>query len=404
MPKPLSQNAITIVKASAPAVAANASKITKTMYELLFRDAHIKALFNHANHGENGSQVHALAAAIVAYAHHIDNLAPILPVVERIAHKHIGFHILPEHYPFVARALISAIADVLGDAATQEILDAWAEAYWFLADLLIEREAEIRNELEQRTGGWTGWREFRVDQKVKESDVVTSFVLRPVDGNPVALHRAGQYLTFDLTLPAGSQMKRNYSVSSGPSQEFYRISVKREERGSGASRYLHDNVNVGSVLRVTPPAGDFYLPQEPVGEVVLLSGGVGLTPMVSMLEEIVSNYPDLTAHFVHGALNSSAQAMDKHVRSLASKHDGISVTTFYSEPQPADALGLTHDEEGYITPSWLGANTPVTTANYYICGPRPFLRATVRGLLDQGVTKDRIHYEFFGPANELLAA
>jgi nitric oxide dioxygenase len=404
MPNPLSARTIELVKQSAPAVAAHASDITKMMYWLLFKDEHIKALFNQANHGENGSQVHALAAAIVGYAQNIDNLAPLLPVIERIAHKHIGFHILSEHYPYVAKSLLAAIREVLGEAVSEELIDAWGEAYWFLADTLIEREEQIRAELEKRAGGWNGWREFRVAEKIKESDVVTSFVLRPVDGQGVALHRAGQYLTFDLSLPDGSKMKRNYSISSGPNQDFYRISVKREENGKGASRYLHDHVAVGTVLKVTPPAGDFYLPEEPTSEMVLLSGGVGLTPMVSMLEAIAGDYPDVEAHFVHGAMNSSTHAMDKHVRSLAQRHGRVSVSTFYSEPAARDVAGFSHDEDGFITRGWLEANTPIDTANFYICGPKPFLRSMVSDLRALGVSSDRIHYEFFGPADELLAA
>lgn len=404
MPKPLSPRTIELVKQSAPAVAAHASDITKTMYGLLFKDEHIKALFNQANHGENGSQVHALAAAIVGYAQNIDNLAPLVPVIERIAHKHIGFHILAEHYPYVARSLLAAIREVLGEAASEELVDAWGEAYWFLADTLIEREEQIRAELEKRAGGWNGWREFRVTEKIKESDVVTSFVLRPADGQTVALHRAGQYLTFDFSLPYGVNMKRNYSISSGPNRDFYRISVKREENGKGASRYLHDNVEVGAILKVTPPAGDFYLPEEPTSEMVLLSGGVGLTPMVSMLEAIAADYPEVEAHFVHGALNSSTHAMDKHVRSLAQSHARLSVRTFYSEPTAQDAAGYSHDEDGFITGKWLAANTPIETANFYLCGPKPFLRAIVSDLLGLGVSRDRIHYEFFGPTDEALAA
>ncbi len=404
MPKPLSENTIALVKQSAPAVAAHASDITRTMYRLLFRDEHIKALFNQANHGDSGSQVHALAAAIVGYAQNIDNLAPLVPIIERIAHKHIGFHILPEHYPYVANSLLAAIREVLGEAVSDELLNAWGEAYWFLADTLMEREALIREELERRAGGWNGWREFRVAEKIRESDVVTSFILRPVDGQGVALHRAGQYLTFDFELPDGAKMKRNYSISSGPNQDFYRISVKREENGKGASRYLHDHVAVGTVLKVTPPAGDFFLPEEPTTEMILLSGGVGLTPMVSMLEAIAADYPDVEAHFVHGAQNSTTHAMDRHVRTLAQQHGRVSVSTFYSDPVEKDAAGYSHDEDGFITGKWLEANTPIGTANFYICGPKPFLRSVVRDLQALGVSTDRIHYEFFGPADELLAA
>jgi nitric oxide dioxygenase len=404
MPTPLSAQTISCVKASAPALAQVAADITKAMYVRLFRDAHIRDLFNHANQGEGGSQVHALAGAIVAYAQNIDNLEPILPVVERIAHKHIGYHILPEHYPFVATALLDAIADVLGEAATPELLRAWGEAYWFLADVLKEREAEIRGAIEGRRGGWNGWRSFVIAEKRPESDVVTSFILRPQDGAAIVRHRPGQFLTFRLPLPNGSFAKRNYSISCAPNDEAYRISVKREANGDGGSRFLHDNARVGDILEVTPPSGDFYLPDEPGRPVVLLSAGVGLTPMVSMLETVVSQYPELEAHYIHGALNSSTHAMDLHVRSIARQHGRVSVATFYSEPKPTDAAGISHDHDGFITVDWLRDNTPFEASDFYLCGPKPFLRSLVRGLSQAGISRDSIHFEFFGPADELIAA
>lgn len=404
MPKPLSPRTVELVKQSVPALAANGTAITKRMYAILFQDDHIRELFNHANQGEGGSQVKALAAAILAYAQNIENLGVLGPAVERIAHKHIGYHILPEHYPFVAKALLSAIADVLSEAATPELLSAWGEAYWFLADVLKERELQIRSELEATSGGWNGWRSFTVIEKLKESDVVTSFILRPTDGGAVIRHRPGQYLTFRLQLEDGAQIKRNYSISCGPNDEYYRISVKREAAGQGGSIHLHDYVAVGGTLEATPPAGDFFLPEEPERPVVLLSGGVGLTPMVSMLEAIASEYPDLEAHFVHGALNSSTHAMDRHVRSLAKTHGRVAVRTFYSEPAAADAAGYSHDHDGFVTVGWLQDNTPFESADFYLCGPKPFLGALVGGLARAGVSQDRIHYEFFGPADELLAA
>lgn len=404
MPNPLSARTIEIVKQSVPALAAHGSDITKRMYARLFEDEHIKNLFNHANQGEGGSQVHALAAAILGYAQNIENLAALTPVVERIAHKHIGYHILPEHYPYVANALLAAIADVLGEAATPALLEAWGEAYWFLANVLKEREAVIRSTIEGQTGGWSGWRDFTIAEKVRESDVVTSFVLRPSDGGRVVHHRPGQYLTFRLPVDEGQAAKRNYSISCGPNDEFYRISVKREETGQGGSRFLHDVAEVGSVLEVTPPAGDFYLPEEPSRSVVLLSGGVGLTPMVSMLEAIAKAYPELDTYFVHGALNSSTHAMDRHVRALATTHGRIAVSTFYSNPADSDAAGLSHDHDGFITVDWLKENTPFLASDFYLCGPKPFLRSLVGGLARSGVSADRIHYEFFGPADELIAA
>jgi len=398
----LSAETITRVKATVPALAEHGEAITLAMYARLFQDAHIEALFNHANQS-TGAQPKALAGAILAYAQNIDNLGAVLPVVERIAHKHVGYHILPEHYPFVATALLGAIKDVLGDAATDEILGAWGEAYWFLADILIGREADIRAEIEAFEGGWTGWRDFVVAEKIRESAVITSFVLRPADGGKVIPHKPGQYLTFRFDLPDAPGEKRNYSISAGPNGESYRISVKREDLGA-ASRFLHDQTRIGDILQATPPAGDFFLADQPARPVVLLSGGVGLTPMVSMVEHIAKAHPELEAHFVHGALNSRVHALDGHVRALAKGHGGVSVTTFYSAPLAADRAGESHDVDGFITIDWLKANTPFDQADFYLCGPTPFLKVFVQGLAAAGVPADRVHYEVFGPTAEAIAA
>ncbi|KRA62520.1 dihydropteridine reductase [Caulobacter sp. Root656] len=398
----LSAETIARVKATVPALAEHGEAITLAMYARLFQDAHIKALFNHANQS-SGAQPKALAGAVLAYAQNIDNLGVVLPVVERIAQKHVGYHILAEHYPFVAEALLGAIKDVLGDAATDEILAAWGEAYWFLADILIDREAAIRAGIEAADGGWTGWRDFVVAEKVRESAVITSFVLRPKDGGRVIAHKPGQYLTFRFDLPGAPGEKRNYSISAGPNGESYRISVKREDLGA-ASRFLHDQIQVGDVLSVTPPAGDFFLADQPARPVVLLSGGVGLTPMVSMVEHIAQAHPELEAHFVHGALNSDVHALDGHVRTLAKDHGGVTVTTFYSAPLAGDHVGRTHDVDGFISIDWLKANTPFVQADFYLCGPTPFLKVFVQGLAAAGVPADRIHYEVFGPTAEAIAA
>jgi nitric oxide dioxygenase len=249
-----------------------------------------------------------------------------------------------------------------------------------------------------------GWRPFVVAEKVPESTVITSFILKPADGGPVMRHRPGQYLTFRLSLPDLPAMKRNYSISCAPNGEYYRITVKREAHGHGGSRYMHDHVQVGSILEATPPAGDFFLPDDPRRPVVLLSGGVGLTPMVAMIETVAARHPGLEAHYVHGTMNSATHAMNDHVRALAEDHGRISVATFYSDPLECDAPGRTHDANGFITTAWLKQHTPLQAADFYLCGPKPFLRAFVTGLAGAGVAQDRIHYEFFGPADELLAA
>lgn len=404
MPDALTPATIAMVKATVPAIAEHGTAITTAMYARLFQDERIRSLFNHANQGESGAQVHALAAAILAYAQNIDNLGALAPVVDRIAYKHVGYHILPEHYPFVANALLGAIKEVLGEAADSEVLAAWGEAYWFLANILKAREIVLRNEIMAAEGGWDGWRRFVVTEKIRESATITSFVLRPEDGGPVLRHKPGQYLTFRLRPSAGSELKRNYSISCAPNGESYRISVKREATGQGGSKFLHDHISVDDVIEATPPAGDFFLADSPERPVVLLSGGVGLTPMVSMAEAIAREHPHLDAFYVHGTICSETHAMDTHVRALSDANPRIRVTTFYSDPLANDRLGETHDGVGFISVDWLKAHTPLLEADIFLCGPKPFLRAFVSGLALAGVPASRIHYEFFGPADELLAA
>lgn len=403
MTQPLSPATIAVVKATVPAIAEHGTAITTAMYARLFQDEHIRALFNHANQGESGAQVHALAAAILAYAQNIENLGALLPVVERIAYKHVGYNILPEHYPYVANALLAAISEVLGDAATSEVLDAWGEAYWFLANILKGREAVLREELAIAEGGWNGWRKFVVVEKIRESSLITSFVLRPENGLPVLRHKPGQYLTFRLGTPS-ADFKRNYSISCAPNGTHYRISVKREADGQGGSRFLHDAVDVGDILESTPPAGDFFLSDMPKRPVIMLSGGVGLTPMVSMAETIVKDHLGVDAYYVHGTFSSETHAMEAHLRQLARECPTLRVSTFYSDPMHYDVLGQSHDGEGYISIEWLRENTPLMSADVFLCGPKPFLRTFVRELSMAGVPASQIHYEIFGPADELIAA
>lgn len=400
MSKLLSEETKAVVRATVPALQAHGTAITAAMYERLFKDEEVRELFNHSNQGEGGRQTKALAQAILAYAQNIDNLGVLASAVERISQKHVGLSIKPEHYPYVATALLGAIGDVLGDKATQPVLDAWGEAFWFLANILIGREKAVYDELEAADGGWIGWREFRVARKVDESEIITSFVLEPVDGGPVLLHKPGQYLTFRIPINGLGPQKRNYSISSAPNGHTYRISVKREPNGL-ISNHLHDNVHEGSILQVAPPTGDFFLREESERPVVLLSGGVGLTPMVSMFEALVSSDKAVDVHYVHAAQNGRVHAMGKHVRTLREKKQNANTAFFYGDPHEHDRQGEHYDHKGYITVDWLSDNTPIEEADFYLCGPKPFLAAFVNGLARAGVDQNRIHYEFFGPADGL---
>ena len=403
MSQPLNEQTIALVKATVPALEAHGLDIVHEMYARMFENPEIRALFNQSHHGDGGSQPRALTGAILAYASNIENLAALAPAVERIAQKHVGLQILPEHYPHVANALLGAIKTVLGDVATDEILNAWGEAYWFLANILIARENRIYTDQKDSAGGWNGWRDFRVAEVVRESSVINSFLLLPADGGPVMAHKPGQYLTFWLEVPGHPPVKRNYSISSATDGRGYRISVKREPQGL-ASGWLHDHAVPGTILKVGAPAGEFFLAAHPERPVVLLSGGVGLTPMVAMLEALVASASDVPVHYVHGTHDRDTHALGSHVRALAAKGKAVTITDFHQTPLAGETAGRDYDIAGLITDDWLLANTPGAAADYYICGPRPFLRAAVSTLSLAGVPSTQIHYEFFGPADELLAA
>ena len=402
MTRELTEATKAIVRATVPAIAAHGTDITAAMYVRLFENDEVKSLFNQSNQGEGGRQTKALAQAILAYAQNIDNLSALAGAVERIAQKHVGLHIQQHHYGHVATALLAAIKDVLGEVATDEIVTAWGDAFWFLADILISREKQVYGELSSAVGGWTGWRRFRVIEKRKESEIITSFILKPEDGGPVVLHKPGQYLTFKLEVPGSGEHRRNYSISSAPNGETYRISVKREMQGL-ISNHLHREVSEGSILHVAPPTGDFFLKESTLRPVILLSGGVGLTPMISMLESIYFTDKSANVYFVHGTQDGKAHALGEHVRKLVLGSAGMRSAVFYRTPHEADRKGVDYDHDGHVTIEWLSSNTPLEEADIYLCGPKPFLATFVNGLAKAGISSDRVHYEFFGPADELAA-
>jgi len=406
----LSQESIAIIKSTVPVLEVHGTAITKRFYEMMFAEhPELLNIFNHANQ-KQGRQQTALANAVYAAAQHIDKLEAILPVVKQIAHKHRSLGVKPENYPIVGKNLLAAIKDVLGDAATDEILGAWAEAYGVIADAFISVEAEMYDQSEKQEGGWAGFRPFKVAKKVRESDVITSFYLVPQDGGGIASYEPGQYISAKMDIPGEKNTHiRQYSLSDAPGKPYYRISVKREEaigdRPAGkASCYLHEHVDEGSVLLLSAPAGDFTLNTRDSRPVVLISGGVGLTPMVSVLSALAENEPSRPVTFVHAARNGEWHAMRKQVEELAARHPNISVHWCYENPTERDREQRLFDKEGYIDLPWLQIIAPTKDACFYFCGPVPFMKAVYRMLKEWGVAEEDARYEFFGPAGSLASA
>lgn len=403
----LSSQTIEIVKATAPVLEKHGVEITTHFYKRMFtHHPELLNIFNHTNQ-KKGRQQTALANAVYAAALHIDRLETILPVVEQIAHKHRSLGVLPEQYPIVGENLLHAIKEVLGDAATDEVITAWGEAYQVIADVFIRVEQDMYKQAEEQPGGWKGFRNFTVTRKVKESDVITSFYLQPEDGKPIASFQPGQYITVKLNIE-GEQYThlRQYSLSDAPGKEYYRISVKREEGNDEkpdgiVSNYLHQQVNEGDLLPISAPAGDFVLNTERELPVVLISGGVGLTPLVSMLNTLVEKQPHRKVTFIHAAMNSDVHAMKEHVAQLAAEKEQVDTFICYEKPTPEDRSANNYDKEGFITLDWLQTILPDSHADFYFCGPVPFMKAINRALTEWGVPEENRHFEFFGPAGNL---
>lgn len=398
----LSEKTIQIVKSTAPVLAEHGEAITQHFYQQMFsQNPELLDIFNATNQ-KTGRQQHALATAVYAYAAHIDDLGALSAAVQRIAHKHASFNILPEHYPIVGKHLLEAVAHVLGDAATDEIVEAWTEAYGVLANIFIEVEEGIYRESETANGGWRGTRDFRIAEKTTESELITSFVLEPVDGQPVPDFEPGQYIGIYLQ-PESSVNRciRQYSLSDAPNGKTYRISVKREGSGDTQgliSHYLHNDVNVGDVVQLSPPSGDFFLDSRADTPVVLISGGVGQTPMLSMLNSLIGKGSSRQIHYVHSAINSQVHGFADQVRALAEKHDNLSQTLFYDAPTEQCAG---YDYAGLTDLNQIREQIDLPDAHFYFCGPLGYMSMVSDTLKSWNVPAERIHFEVFGPHKEI---
>ncbi|GAB7388133.1 NO-inducible flavohemoprotein [Bacillaceae bacterium] len=403
----LEAKTIEIIKSTVPVLQKHGKAITTRFYQMMLSNhPELLNIFNHSNQ-KQGRQQTALANAVYAAAAHIDNLEAILPTVYKIAHKHRSIGVLPEHYPIVGKHLLLAIKDVLGDAATDDVIEAWREAYGVIADVFIKVEKELYEQAKKQPGGWSGFRNFVVAKKVKESDVITSFYLKPEDGKAIASYLPGQYISVKVKIPGETYTHiRQYSLSDAPGKDYYRISVKREDgdemKPAGiVSNYLHQQVEEGNILRISAPAGDFTLDLDKTLPVVLISGGVGLTPLMSMLNTLVEQQPEREVTFIHAAINGNVHAMREHVSRLAAEHSQVRSFVCYEKPTPQDRIAKNFDKEGFIDLPWLQSILPDKQADFYFCGPVPFMKAIYRALKSWGVPKEFIHYEFFGPTGTL---
>lgn len=396
----LDSRTIQVIKSTIPLLESAGPVLTTHFYERMFKhNPELKDVFNLA-HQHSGGQPVALFNAVAAYAKNIENLAVLSSTVERIAQKHTGFLIKPEQYAIVGSHLLATLKELGGDAVTEEVLEAWAQAYGFLADIFIQREAQIYQSHAEQDGGWLGERQFIISAKKTESTVITSFILTPEDGKPVKDFIPGQYLSLKLKHPnLAYEEIRQYSLSDAPNGNNYRISVKRE-LGGQVSNLLHDTMHIGDKIAVMPPAGDFILEVGADIPVVLISAGVGQTPMKSMLNQLIKLQHPSAITWLHACEQGDVHGFKQAIHTKRQQHHNLKSHVWYRKPSSTDVVGTDYDFEGQMELSKV-ADQLLPHARYYFCGPIGFMSAIKQQLLVLGVSAENMHYEVFGPHADL---
>ena len=271
------------------------------------------------------------------------------------------------------------------------------------------QEVKLRcRELEQSQAGWNGSRKFTVFKKVAECEDVNAFYLKPHDGRPLPAFKPGQYLTFQLDLPGRDKpLIRCYSLSDSPHQkDYYRVTIKKEKappdkpewaHGAGSS-YFTDVVKEGDILNVKAPTGHFFLDMTRMNPIVLIAGGVGITPMLCMANAIAASGSKREAWFFFGVRNQREHIHKAELETLAAEHENIHLHVCYSRPSPGEVKGKDYQHEGRVSIELLKELLPSNNFEYYLCGNGAFMKSITDGLEAWGVPEKDVHFEAFGPA------
>lgn len=398
---------IELVKATVPVLRENGVALTGYFYNrMLGNNPALKETFN-MGHQRSGAQAQALAGAVLAYAENIEDPSVLLPVVELIAHKHVSLNIQAPDYSIVGENLLHSISEVLNISMEDPLIAAWAAAYGQLADLFISTEKAIYDQHQQTKGSWLGWRNFKIAKKVVESDEITSFYLAPVDGGDLPNYEAGQYISVRVFVPElNLRQPRQYTLSTSPQADYLRISVKREDaKGELAEGWVSNTLHSlaeGSEIEVSAPTGNFYLIDSKKRN-VFISGGVGLTPMIAMLNQLVTLDMPQPVTFIHACRSSQVHAMKQHIHDLKAKFPRLSTFTAYEFPHDGDVFGVDYEAAGRLDLGSMDAALLPTTADYYLCGPMPFMAEQHKALVARGIPAENIHSEAFGTGGVKLS-
>ncbi|GAA2496619.1 FAD-binding oxidoreductase [Streptomyces thermolineatus] len=390
----LSTDSAAVVRATLPVVAEALDEITARFYATMLGEHPelLDGMFNRGNQA-SGAQRRALAGSIAAFAQALLADPDTRPdaLLARIAHKHASLGVTDDQYTIVHKYLFRAIADVLGEAVTPEVAAAWDEVYWLMAGALISLEARLYDRARVEPG--QVWRRWTVVGRREETRDAASFLLRPADGAPAPEARAGQYVSVRVQAADGVHQLRQYSLSSDPDNELRRITVKRV-RGTDVpdgevSNLLHEQVRAGDELTLSVPFGDVAL-DEADTPLVLVSAGIGCTPMTGMLGHLASTGSKRPVLVLHADRSPADHALRAETRELVGDLPDARAVFWYERPgaEEPDARAGLMDLAGVTVPK---------DSTVYLCGPLPFMRAVRGDLLRAGVPARDIHYEVFGP-------
>ncbi|GAA0914388.1 MULTISPECIES: globin domain-containing protein [Streptomyces violaceusniger group] len=391
----LSLESAPVIRATLPVVSEALDEITARFYGTMFaeRPELLDGLFNRGNQA-SGEQRKALAGSIAAFAQALLADPETRPdaLLSRIAHKHAALGVTEDQYSIVHKYLFRAIGEVLGDAVTAEVASAWDEVYWLMAGALVAQEARLYQEAE--VDPRHPWRQWTVVERREETPDVASFLLRPADDGPPPAARAGQYVSVRALMPDGTHQTRQYSLSNALGDRLRRITVKRVASVAGApegevSHQLHRTVRAGGELTLSAPFGDVVLDDTDT-PLVLVSAGIGCTPMVAMLEHLAATGSARPVRVVHADRAPADHALRADTRRLVAQLPEARAEFWYEQDAAEEAGARTGlmDLDGLDLPA---------DADVYLCGALPFMRAVRAQLLQAGVPARRIRYEVFGP-------
>ncbi|MBM3538166.1 MAG: 2Fe-2S iron-sulfur cluster binding domain-containing protein [Alphaproteobacteria bacterium] len=282
-----------------------------------------------------------------------------------------------------------------------------------LGERITEMAERRRRELEKAERTWDGFRKFVVTRKEMEANDICSFYLEPHDRRPLPVFMPGQYLTFRLAIPGQAKpVIRCYSLSDAPKAEYFRVTIKRIGPPPGkpdglpglASSYFHEDIEVGNILDVKAPAGQFWLEPADTTPVVLIGGGIGLTPVLSMLQAIVDANARREVWFFYGLRNRTEHVMARHLHRIAAQNPNVSLHVCYSDPTGECQQDVDYQHAERVSVDLMRRVLPSNAPHFYLCGPPPMMQAMVEGLAAWGVPHERIHHEAFGPASVKSAA